>query len=318
MNWLKTSLLLIVVFVFAISGCATYKRTSVEVGALDTYKSKMSTKGITVAAELIDDAEEAKDNFYVDVTEANFFPVLIIVQNDTSDRIYFLKESVEMTDPYGKYYRPVSSEVMADALEHNKLAYALLGFGIFSYMSADEANRKMASDWRDKELPDTSITNPGRKRHGFLYFELPEGETPGGSRLSFIVEKLETKEKFPFEIVLPKTTFGSGVEEGGTQKIAINVNPEEPWSGKWKVEGHSTLKGIWGMKQSGRIVKSTKDSYFKFEGIVRGNQLEGKLTSDYNLTHNFVITLSSDGQSFKGITTGHIPAASGPIKGKRE
>jgi hypothetical protein len=91
MNWPKTSLLLIVVFVFAIAGCATYKRTSVEVGALDTYKSKMSTNGITVAAELIDNAEEAKDNFYVDVTEANFFPVLIIVQNDTSDRIYFLK-----------------------------------------------------------------------------------------------------------------------------------------------------------------------------------------------------------------------------------
>jgi hypothetical protein len=72
MNWLKTSLLLIVVLVFAISGCATYKRTRVEVGALDTYKSKMSTNGITVAAELIDNTEEAKDNFYVDVTEANF------------------------------------------------------------------------------------------------------------------------------------------------------------------------------------------------------------------------------------------------------
>ena len=310
MRWLKTALVMIMALLFAISGCATYKRTSVEVGALDMYKSKMSTKGITVAADPIDNTEEAKDNFYVDVTEASFFPVLIIVQNDTSDRIYFLKDSVELTDPRGNYYRPVSSAVMADALEHNKMAYALLGFGIFSYMSAEEANRKMASDWRDKELPDTSIINPGRKRHGFLYFELPEGETPSGYRLSFVVEKLETKEKFPFEIVLPTTTFGSDLAEGSAQKIAINVNPEEPWSGKWKVEGHSTIKGIWGMKQSGRIVKSTKDSYFKFEGIVRGNQLEGKLTSDYNLTHNFVITLSSDGQSFKGITTGHIPAAS--------
>jgi hypothetical protein len=318
MNWLKTSLLLIVVFVFAISGCATYKRTSVEVGALDTYKSKMSTKGITVAAELIDDAEEAKDNFYVDVTEANFFPVLIIVQNDTSDRIYFLKESVEMTDPYGKYYRPVSSEVMADALEHNKLAYALLGFGIFSYMSADEANRKMASDWRDKELPDTSITNPGRKRHGFLYFELPEGETPGGSRLSFIVEKLETKEKFPFEIVLPKTTYGSGVEEGGTQKISINVNPEEPWTGVWKVEGSGVVGGIWVMKQSGRTVKSTKDSYYEFEGKVSGNQLEGKVRADADIYFNFVINISSDGQSFIGKTTGGLVRLSGPIKGKRK
>ena len=312
MNWPKTSLLLIVVFVFAIAGCATYKRTSVEVGALDTYKSKMSTNGITVAAELIDNTEEAKDNFYVDVTEANFFPVLMIIQNDTSDRIYFLKESVEMTHPGGKYYRPVPSEVMADACEHNKLAYALLGFGIFSYMSADEANRKMASDWREKELPDTSITNPGRKRHGFLYFEFPEGETPGGSRLSFIIEKLETKEKFPFEILLPKTTFGSGLEEGGTPKISFKVNPEEPWTGVWSVEGSRIVGGIWGMKQSGRIVKSTGDSYYEFEGKASGNQLEGKILGDYGLSRDFVINISSDGLTFEGKSGTHH------LKGKRK
>ena len=318
MSCIKTSLVVIMTLLFSITGCATYKRTPVQVGTLDTYKSKMSTKGITVAADPIDNEIEAKENFYVDVTEANFFPVLIIVQNDTSDRIIFLKESVELTDPKGNYYRPISSAVMADACEHNKMAYALLGFGIFSYMSAEEANRKMASDWRDKEFPDTSITNPGRKRHGFLYFELPEGETTSGYRLSFMVERLETKEKLPFEIVFPTTTFGSGVAEGSVPKIAVNVNPEEPWTGKWRVEGHITLKGIWAMKQSGTIVKSTKESYYEFKGKVRGNQLEGKLTGDYNQTQNIVITLSADGQSFKGFTRGAVSHQSGPIKGKRE
>jgi hypothetical protein len=303
---------------FSITGCATYKRTSVEVGALDTYKSKMSTKGITVAADPIDNEIEAKENFYVDVTEANFFPVLIIVQNDTSDRIIFLKESVELTDPKGNYYRPVSSAVMADACEHNKMAYALLGFGIFSYMSAEEANRKMASDWRDKEFPDTSITNPGRKRHGFLYFELPEGETTSGYRLSFMVERLETKEKLPFEIVLPTITFGSGLAEDSVQKIAVNVNPEEPWTGKWKVEGSLAVGGIWVMKQSGRTVKSTKDSYYKIEGEIVGNQLEGKVLGEANIYWNFVINISSDGQTFIGETTGGLVRLSGPIKGKRE
>jgi hypothetical protein len=303
---------------FSITGCATYKRTPVQVGTIDTYKSKMSTKGITVAADPIDNEIEAKENFYVDVTEANFFPVLIIVQNDTSDRIIFLKESVELTDPKGNYYRPVSSAVMADACEHNKMAYALLGFGIFSYMSAEEANRKMASDWQDKEFPDTSITNPGRKRHGFLYFELPEGETTSGYRLSFMVERLETKEKLPFEIVLPKTTFGSGLAEGNVQKIAVNVNPEEPWTGKWKVEGSLAVGGIWVMKQSGRTVKSTKDSYYKIEGEVVGNQLEGKVLGEANIHWNFVINISSDGQAFIGETTGGLVRLSGPIKGKRE
>jgi hypothetical protein len=223
-----------------------------------------------------------------------------------------------MTDPDGKYYRPVSSEVMADACEHNKLAYALLGFGIFSYMSADEANRKMASDWRDKELPDTSITNPGRKRHGFLYFELPEGETPGGSRLSFIIEKLETKEKFPFEIVLPKTTFALALEGGGTQKIAVNVNPEEPWTGKWSVDGSRNIGGTWEMKQSGRIVKSTGGSYYKIEGEVIGNQLKATVVGDYNITNKVVLIISSDGRSFKGTMTSGFNNQTGRIKGIRK
>jgi hypothetical protein len=198
------------VMLLAVAGCATYKRTTVEVGKIETYQSLMSTKGITVAADPIKNSEEAKESFYVDVTEVSFFPILIVVQNDTNDRIYFLKDSVELIAPNGNLYRPVSSAIMAEACEHNKMAYALLGFGIFSYMSAEEANSKMASDWRDKELPDTFIVNPGRKRHGFLYFELPEGETPSGYKLTFLVESLESKEKFSFEIVLPTITLGSG------------------------------------------------------------------------------------------------------------
>jgi hypothetical protein len=317
MNRLKESLIVFMALLFAITGCATYKRTPVQVGTLDTYKSKMSTKGITVAADPIDNEIEAKESFYVDVTKANFFPILLIAQNDTSDRIIFMKESVELTDPKGNYYRPVSSAVMADALEHNKMVYALLGFGIFSYMSAEEANRKMASDWRDKELQDTFIMNPGRKRHGFLYFELPEGETPSGYKLTFVVESLESKEKFPFEIVLPTTTFGSGLATEGTQEIAIKINPEEPWTGVWVVTGNYLISGRWRMKQTGRIVKSTKEDTHEIKGKVSGNKLKGRgRIAEGNSVFSFVINLSSDGLSFEG--TADTITRSGLIKGKRE
>ena len=97
------------------------------------------------------------------------------------------------------------------------------------------------------------------------------------------------------------------------------VDPTEPWTGKWRVvQGHHTIRGLWAMKQSGTIVKSTEDSYFKFKGKVRGNKLEGKLAGDYNFTHNFVITLSTDGQSFKGVTRSSGFGGSGIIRGKRE
>jgi hypothetical protein len=76
--------------------------------------------------------------------------------------------------------------------------------------------------------------------------------------------------------------------------------------------------GTWGMKQSGSIVKSTKDSYYEFEGKVSGNQLEGKVRADVDIYFNFVINISSDGQTFIGKTTGGLARLSGPIKGKRK
>jgi hypothetical protein len=184
-------------------------------------------------------------------------------------------------------------------------------------MSAEEANRKMASDWRDKEFSDTSITNPGRKRHGFLYFELPEGETTSGYRLSFVVERLETKEKLPFEIVFPTTTFGSGLAEDSVQKIAVNFNPEEPWTGVWKVESSSMHQGgIWALKQRGNTVVSTIQSNYKLEGKVEGNQLKGKIYYSSIGARIFAIKISSDGQSFKG--TADIWQGTAHLKGKRK
>jgi hypothetical protein len=55
------------------------------------------------------------------------------------------------------------------------MAYALLGFGIFSYMSAEEANKKMRSDWTAKELPREKVLIPNRKTHGVVYFDMGPG-----------------------------------------------------------------------------------------------------------------------------------------------
>jgi hypothetical protein len=73
------------------------------------------------------------------------------------------------------------------------MVYALLGFGIFSYMSADDANKKMAADWASKELPKEVIVGPGRKSSGFIYVKLPNGEKPTGLELVVSIEYLDKK-----------------------------------------------------------------------------------------------------------------------------
>jgi len=91
----------------------------------------------------------------------------------------------------------------------------------------------------------------------------------------------------------------------------VTVDPTEPWTDIWVVEG-SRLAGVWGMKQKGGIVKSNEDSYYEFKGKVRGDQLEGMIIGQYNLYRRFVITLSPDGLTFEGKTGPHL------LKGKRK
>jgi hypothetical protein len=95
-------------------------------------------------------------------------------------------------------------------------------------------------------------------------------------------------------------------------------NPAEPWTGKWKVEGSGSIGGTWVMKQSGRIVKSTRGSYHEIEGQVVGNQLKGKVVGDHNISNKFVLNISSDGLSFKGTAISNWQNITRQIKGTRE
>lgn len=183
-------------------GCATYQHGAIEVRSIAEYPNRTTVEGISVAAEPYDTPEKAKQGFYDDVTSEGFYPVNLIIQNDTNDRVIVLRETVELIDSSGNIYRPVRSTIMFNSFEKNKIAYALLGFGIFSYMSAEEANRKMETDWRDKEIPDQVIILSGRKTNGFVYFRLPKGRTTKGHKLRVEAERMDTKKRMQLELTL--------------------------------------------------------------------------------------------------------------------
>jgi hypothetical protein len=202
MCWKQTIILAFMVFLLGAIGCASYKHGIIDVRKVDEYPNNITVNGISVAVDPYDSSEKAKQGFFVDVTSKGFYPVQLIFKNNTDDRAIIFRETTELIDSSNNSRRPVRSTIMADACEHNKMAYALLGFGIFSYMSADEANHEMASDWKEKELPDQLILPAGKKISGFLYFQLPMGQTTKGYILKLEMEILETKEKIPLELVL--------------------------------------------------------------------------------------------------------------------
>ena len=97
----------------------------------------------------------------------------------------------------------------------------------------------------------------------------------------------------------------------------VKINPNELWTGKWKVEGNTWFAGTWVLKQSGKVVKSTKASYYGLEGKIKGRQLIGKGKDDYGFNYKVVLDISSDGQSFEGTWVTDFQGRSSRIFGKR-
>ena len=119
-------------------------------------------------------------------------------------------------------------------------------------------------------------------------------------------------------VIKPKNLPEKASEKPIAAFSPAKVDPTEPWTGVWKAEGSGLVGGIWGMKQSGRIVKSTKDSYYEIKGKVRGSQLEGRVLGEYNISNKIVLDLSSDGQSFEGTITSDWQNVTRQIKGTRK
>jgi hypothetical protein len=101
-------------------------------------------------------------------------------------------------------------------------------------------------------------------------------------------------------VVQPKTLPTKTTESPVATFSPAKVNPMEPWTGTWDVEGAQFVIGQWGMKQNGIIVKSTEDSLYEFKGKVHGNQLKGTIKGDDGINAPFIINLSSDGLTFEG------------------
>jgi len=97
------------------------------------------------------------------------------------------------------------------------------------------------------------------------------------------------------------------------------VDPNEPWTGHWKVDGHFSIAGTWILKQNGNRIVSTKNSSMKLDGKVSGNILEGYLEfRELNERIPFHLKMSPDGISFEGKVMRNINLYSNvPIKGTR-
>ena len=97
----------------------------------------------------------------------------------------------------------------------------------------------------------------------------------------------------------------------------FKINKKEPWTGKWKVEGHRIYNGTWVLKQIGDRVISTSANSLKVVGKIEGNLFVGN-KSHKETRDRFQLKISSDGLSFEGIATDFLGRSGIYLKGRRK
>lgn len=265
---------------FLLLACASYEQKHVEFGAPELYANSVAVNDITLAADPYESESEVVAVFDENLLEKGYHPIKLLVKNGSQNRIMIFRESVELRDAQGYSYHPVSASVMADDFEDNKMAYALLGFGIFSYMSADEANKDRAADYQAKALADTQIIPAGGSRGAFVYFQLPQGADLSASRLSLEVEHLGTKEITRLEVPLGGRYAGTGavtsVAAATTTPAALEEPQPPPFDGVWILEVSNSA----GAKDKDRV--RTVITNGRFSASFSTNGWQGKLSGEIN------------------------------------
>jgi len=191
----KYRILMTILGVMALFGCASHEIKALTPHPIEAYQIRQAVAGVTIAADPYNTKEKVQQAFTLDLSEEGFCPILLVMDNRSNDNILLVKDDIELVDSRGNVLKPTPANVMIEKFEKNKMAYALLGFGIFSYMSAEEANKKMLSDWSGKELPADKILIPNRKAHGVVYFKVGERLTTlPNSTLHIPLRNMRTQE----------------------------------------------------------------------------------------------------------------------------
>ncbi|MFQ5962061.1 MAG: hypothetical protein ACE5MG_11760, partial [Candidatus Methylomirabilales bacterium] len=182
-------------------GCPSHKIVALAAQPIEAYPGRQTVNGVTITAEPFHSKEKSEKAFTVDLTEEGYVPILLVMKNQSKDNILLRRDDIELLDTRGNVVKPMPANVMAEDFEHNKVALAIIGFGIFSYAAAEEANKEMVRDWSDKGLPAEKILMPNRKAHGVLYFKLEKGlATLANSTLHIPVTNLRTGEIYSVKL----------------------------------------------------------------------------------------------------------------------
>ena len=193
---------LLLLFVQALPA-AGYRIKIIEVKPIESYPAQESVNGITIAADPYSTDAESSAAFDVkNLNSRGYFPVHIIIKNDTSYYLTIRTRNVLLFTPDGEQLYSTPAAVVVDNVTKSGLNYRE---PTKSDDSEDARKGSPLTDFTSKELVAASI-NPGDTVDGFLFFftdNTKKNLLAGSSLYIPAVEEEGTKKPFgPFTIRL--------------------------------------------------------------------------------------------------------------------
>jgi hypothetical protein len=169
-----------------IVGCTSYEAKEAPAFIFSNSVLRVEQDGLIVGAEPYTDSARLRETFGMDMSRGRYFPIRLRITNQSEQRLVISRDRISLLDQFGVAHPADSSEAVVEDLRHNSVAYGMLGFGIFSFMSAEKANAAMRQDWEAKEISASSFLGKGDVMSGFVFIRLPPETTPQSTTFQLI------------------------------------------------------------------------------------------------------------------------------------
>jgi hypothetical protein len=164
---MKSLMILTLTLLCAVLFASEYKIKTVELLPVESYPARVSSDGITVAADPYPDNKKSSTAFDVsNMNSRGYFPVHIIVKNDSP---YYLKvqtRNIMLETRLGQQLYSTPAAMVVEEVIGTKFSDSLSMIG---GASASGILTSPLSDFTGKELTNRLI-DPGMVSNGFLFF----------------------------------------------------------------------------------------------------------------------------------------------------
>jgi hypothetical protein len=120
---------LIILTVFVISGCTTYKTQYAGFRPPEDYMNNQVINGISIGGEAYANADAAETAFGFDIKGAGLLPVQLVLNNNSGSSLEVVANQTFLVDDTGKYWALIPTGVAIERLEQSTQLASFFGKG---------------------------------------------------------------------------------------------------------------------------------------------------------------------------------------------